>query len=241
MKRIFKSGAQKRKEAASSKAISSEINKVNAFFLVAQADGPSEDTPAQDATGQQHPKFILPAPAELEDFDISEQERPSGSSLTANMETQNESTRGVGVASETLDLFPQPSFNPFSNDPTCWPDFISNAQRCDIVKRGPQPVDINFPLNAARRRFSTFHYRRVMNNGEIVPRSWLIYSQETDKAFCFCCKLFSNSKKPFYTGSNTWKGIAKKSKNRENGTAHKRCLSDWILLREGIRSHSAVD
>ena len=22
-----------------------------------------------------------------------------------------------------------------------------------------------------------------MNNGEIVPRSWLIYSQETDKAF----------------------------------------------------------
>ena len=24
-----------------------------------------------------------------------------------------------------------------------------------------------------------------MNNGEIVPRSWLIYSQETDKKFAF--------------------------------------------------------
>ena len=186
------------------KAINSEINKVNAFFSVEQADRPSEDTPDEDATGQQHPKSILPAPAKPKDFDISEKERSFGYSLTAKMETQNESTRRVGVASQTSDLFPQPSFNPLSNDPACWPDFISNAQRCDIVKRGPQQVDINFPLNAARRRFSTFHYRRVMNNGEIAPRPWLIYSQETDKAFCFCCKLFSNSK------SNTWEGGAKK-------------------------------
>ena len=80
-----------------------------------------------------------------------------------------------------------------------------------------------------------------MNNGEIVPRSWLIYSQETDKAFYFCCKLFSNSKSPFCTGSNTWKGIAKKLKEHENGSAHKKCLSDWMLLREGIRSYSTVD
>ena len=203
MKRIYKSGAQKRKEAASSRQSAAKLTKLTRFFSVAQADRPSEDTPAEDATGQQHPKSILPAPAEPEDFDISEQERPSGFSLTANMETQNECTRCVGVASETSDLFPQPSLNPLLNDPACWPDFISNAQRCDIVKRGPQQVDINFPLNAGRRRFSTFHYGRVMNNGKTVPRSWLIYSQEADKAFCFCCKLFSDSKSPFCTGSDT--------------------------------------
>ena len=80
-----------------------------------------------------------------------------------------------------------------------------------------------------------------MNNDEIVPRSCLIYSQETDKTFCFCCRLFSNCKSPLCTGSNTWKGIAKKLKEHENGTAHKKCFSDWMLLREGIRSHSTVD
>ena len=63
-----------------------------------------------------------------------------------------------------------------------------------------------------------------MSNGEIVPRSWLIYLQETNKAFCFCCKLFSNSKSPFSTDSNTWKGMAKKLKEHENGTAHKKCF-----------------
>ena len=122
MKRIYKSGAPKRKEAASSRQSAAKLTKSTRFFLVAQADKPSEQTPAEDATGQQHPKSILPARAELKNFDISEQERPSGSSLTANMETQNESTRRIGVSSETSDVFPQPSFNPFSNDPTCWPD-----------------------------------------------------------------------------------------------------------------------
>ena len=112
MKHIYKSGAQKRKEAASSRQSAAKLTKLTRF-LVAQADRPSEYTPAEDATEQQHPKSILPAPAESEDFDISEQERPSDSSLIANMETQNESIRGVGVASETSDLFPQPSFNPF--------------------------------------------------------------------------------------------------------------------------------
>ena len=202
MKRIYKSGAQKQKEAAVSRLSAAKLSKLTRFFSVAQADRPSEDTPAENATGQQHPNNILSAPADPEDLDISEQEQPSGSSLTSNLETRNENTRRVGVALETSDLFPQLSFNPLSNDRACWPDFISNAQRCDIVKRGPQQVDINFPLNAARRRFPSFHYRRVMSNGEIVPRSSLIYSLETNKAFCFCCTLFNNSKSPFCTGSN---------------------------------------
>ena len=87
----------------------------------------------------------------------------------------------------------------------------------------------------------TLHYRCVINNGEIVSRSWLIYLQKTDKAIRFCCKLFSNSKSPFCTGSNTWEGIAKKLKEHDDGIAHKKCFGDWMLLREGIRSHSTVD
>ena len=113
--------------------------------MVARADRPSEDTPAEDAIGQQHPKSVLPAPAESEDFDISEQERSSGSSLTANMETQNESTRGVGVASEILDLFPQLSFNPFSNDPTCWPDLYQMHSDVTSSKEGLNKLTQIFP------------------------------------------------------------------------------------------------
>ena len=97
MKRIYKSGAQKRKEASSLRQSAAKLAKLTRFFWAAQADKPSEDTPAKNATGQQHPKSILPAPAESEDFDLSEQERPSSSSSTANMETQNKSTRVLAL------------------------------------------------------------------------------------------------------------------------------------------------
>ena len=34
---------------------------------------------------------------------------------------------------------------------------------------------------------------------------------------------------------------SKKLKEHENGTAHKKCFSDWMLLREENRAHSTVD
>ena len=115
------------------------------FFLVAQTDRSSEDTSTENATGQQQPKPILPAPAESEDFDISEQERPSNLSLTANMEMQNESTRCVGIASEISDIFPQPSFNRFSNDPTCWPDLYQMHSDVTSSKEGLNKLTQIFP------------------------------------------------------------------------------------------------
>ena len=52
MKRIYKSGGQKRKEAASSRQSAAKLTKLTRFFWVAQADRPREDIPAEDATGQ---------------------------------------------------------------------------------------------------------------------------------------------------------------------------------------------
>ena len=239
MKRSYKSGAQKRKEAASAKKSEEKLTKLTRFFGTAQdSTNPCKNAP--DVATAQHEQTSMAASAIMDNLDNAETEKdpPSSDLFPANVEINNESTV---VATETSDFTPQPPFNPLSNDPAYWPEYISDAQRCDIVKRGPQQLDIAFPVNAARRRFSTFHYKRVMNNGEIVPRSWLIYSREVDKVFCFCCKLFSTSKSPFCTGSNTWEGIAKKLKEHENGASHKKYFSDWIMLREGICCHSTVD
>ena len=83
-------------------------------------------------------------------------------------------------------------FTPIPDDPCKWPESISDAQRCDIVKRGPHQLIMNFPYNntTPRRRFSSNHYKRMLPNGESVSRSWLVYSGESDQVFCFCCKLF---------------------------------------------------
>ncbi|XP_047139546.1 uncharacterized protein LOC101239909 [Hydra vulgaris] len=143
---------------------------------------------------------------------------------------------------ETLYTLPLPPFSSVACDPASRPEQIFDGQRCDLVKRGPQQVDIDFPCNiAAKRPISTVHYKRVMNNGETVPRLWIVYLVKSDKIFCFCCKLFETNESPFRSGTSTWEGLSKKLKDHETGTSHQKCFRQWMQLKEGINNDSSID
>nr|XP_047127790.1 zinc finger MYM-type protein 1-like [Hydra vulgaris] len=128
-----------------------------------------------------------------------------------------------------------------SDDPSDWPDNVSDAQKCDVVKRGLKKIEIDFPKNSERRRFSMSYYNRKMKNGEIFERSWLIYSLNSDKVFCFCCKLFGITSSPFRKGINTWEGLSKKLKEYETCSAHLKCFEHWMTLRKGIANQATID
>ena len=113
---------------------------------------------------------------------------------------------------ETSISLPQPSFISLSNDPVFWPATISDAQRCDIFKRGPEQINITFPYNSAKRRFSSVHYERTIINAETIHRSWLLYSQQSDQILGFGCKVFVNTASPFCSGMNTWEDFLKNYK-----------------------------
>ncbi|XP_065674018.1 uncharacterized protein LOC136090966 [Hydra vulgaris] len=121
-----------------------------------------------------------------------------------------------------------------SDDPSEWPDNVSYAQRCDIVKRGFKKIEIDFPYNLERRRFSLNYYNRKMKNGEIFERTWLIYSLNSNKVFCFCCKLFGITFSPFRQGMNTWEGLSKKLKEHETCSAHFKCFEQWMTLQKRL-------
>ena len=198
----YKSGAQKRKEAALAKESAQKLTKVTHYFSAVS-------TCVRD--------------------DINRSE--TSSIDNAETEPLENCTKNLPETSISL---PQPSFIPLSNDPVFWPATISDAQRCDIIKRGSEQINIAFPYNSAKRRFSSVHYECTMINGKTIHRSWLLYSQQSDQIFCFCCKLFGNTASPFCSGMNTWEGISKKLKDHENSTFYKKCFSQWMLLKEGI-------
>ena len=205
-----KSGAQKRKEAATSRCCS-EIAQDDRFFqLLSRVDLALVPRGMRKTIVYKKKKTIV---------------------YVNNWFTQ-----------PSISKITESQFTPIPDDPCKWPESISDAQRCDIVKRGPHQLIMNFPYNntTPRRRFSSNHYKRVLPNGESVSRSWLVYSGESDQIFCFCCKLFGKTLSPFCSGINTWEGFSKKLKDHENGISHQKCCSQWMLLAEGIRNSSTI-
>ena len=221
-----KSGAQKRKEAATARDAVAKLPKMTDFFKITEQSRPGTSTERDEEN------YSVQEKEDYDDQHQSDCEFPENVSCDLPANTQ-----------PSISKITESQFTPIPDDPCKWPESISDAQRCDIVKRGPHQLIMNFPYNntTPRRRFSSNHYKRVLPNGESVSRSWLVYSGESDQVFCFCCKLFGKTLSPFCSGINTWEGFSKKLKDHENGISHQECCSQWMLLAEGIRNSSTID
>ena len=221
-----KSGAQKRKEAATARDAVAKLPKMTDFFKITEQSRPGTSTERDEEN------YSVQEKEDYDDQHQSDCEFPENVSCDLPANTQ-----------PSISKISESQFTPIPDDPCKWPESISDAPRCDIVKRGPHQLIMNFPYNntTPRRRFSSNHYKRVLPNGESVSRSWLVYSGESDQVFCFCCKLFEKTLSPFCSGINTWEGFSKKLKDHENGISHQECCSQWMLLAEGIRNSSTID
>ena len=221
-----KSGAQKRKEAATARDAVAKLPKMTDFFKITEQSRPGTSTERDEEN------YSVQEKEDYDDQHQSDCEFPENVSCDLPANTQ-----------PSISKITESQFTPITDDPCKWPESISDAQRYDRVKRGPHQLTMNFPYNntTPRRRFSSNHYKRVLPNGESVSRSWLVYSGESDQVFCFCCKLFGKTLSPFCSGINTWEGFWKKLKDHENGISHQKCCSQWMLLAEGIRNSSTID
>jgi hypothetical protein len=82
------------------------------------------------------------------------------------------------------------SFQPDIFDPRMW-NALDPKMIDILVQKGPKR-DLSIekgPTDKFSRRFSATSYTRILSNGEECDREWLVYNNELDKVFCFCCKL----------------------------------------------------
>uniref|UniRef100_A0A8C5EZQ7 TTF-type domain-containing protein n=1 Tax=Gopherus evgoodei TaxID=1825980 RepID=A0A8C5EZQ7_9SAUR len=102
-------------------------------------------------------------------------------------------------------------------------------------------VLISIEPNEERRRFTSTHFYRTMENGEKIRRSWLMYSVQKDAIFCFCCKLFGTGDIPLHRGTSAWKALSKRLQQHETGKGHQDCMVKWFDLQSGIVNRTSID
>uniref|UniRef100_A0A7N0THM9 TTF-type domain-containing protein n=1 Tax=Kalanchoe fedtschenkoi TaxID=63787 RepID=A0A7N0THM9_KALFE len=121
-------------------------------------------------------------------------------------------------------------------DPRCW-DALDSKMIDVLVIKGPQrDKSIQKGLkNKFGRRFVSDLYVRILDNGEVQDRDWLVNSKELDKVFCFCCKIF---KKGYVKGGLVnegyadWTHVAVRLQEHEVGLEHKKNWATWYELQK---------
>ena len=130
------------------------------------------------------------------------------------------------------------------DDPSNW-DQIDQKFIDFIVERGPIRINEHeFPIDSLGRHFSSAHYVRYLPNGENQDRRWLVYSNASNKVFCFACKLFKHSMNNTLLatkGLNDWRNLAQRLKSHEVSNEHISCMSKWTELQLRLLKGKTID
>ena len=104
--------------------------------------------------------------------------------------------------------------------------------------------DLEFPKDGNSRHFSTTYYTRTLLNGEKYDRKWLVYSNELDRVFCFCCKLFNSET---YTSqlanqrTSDWRNLSGNLKRHETSSEHVTNMNTWRDLQNRLLKNKTID
>ncbi|CAI6375865.1 unnamed protein product [Macrosiphum euphorbiae] len=126
-------------------------------------------------------------------------------------------------------------------DPKMWP-VICDKIRMFLVQKGPyQTHSKSYPKDDTGRRFTINHFFRKLSNGMEVKRSWLVYSGTGDSVFCYCCKLFNETKSSLgKEGYHDWKNIAETLKQHERSPHHETSFLKWKELEIRINNSKTI-
>ncbi|XP_057506546.1 uncharacterized protein LOC130789754 [Actinidia eriantha] len=132
-------------------------------------------------------------------------------------------------------------------DPGLWGN-INDTKRVMLVVRGPIKIlreSDAFPKESTRgRHFSSKFYVCDLPNGEKQERNWLVYSNELNRVFCFCCKLFKSKSMTTSLaeeGTSDWHNLPRKLREHERNVEHIANVVRWVDLYNGLQQKATID
>ena len=93
-------------------------------------------------------------------------------------------------------------------DSGVWNIPLSDSIRIEIVSRGPVDLQNKEGFYQLKSPGKEWFYR-ILENGERVLRSWMLYSPTNGCLYCFCCCLFLSQKEQETQSALTRAGFQK--------------------------------
>lgn len=154
----------------------------------------------------------------------------------ANGEEDDVDETNANVEEPVVDIF----------NPKNW-DKLSPNMKNVLVEKGPKrDLTIEGPEEEGKtgRRFRSSFYIRTLTNREKHDRTWLVYSKENEKAYCFCCKLFRKGMPKGGLdddGYNDWVHVHQRLKEHEVSMEHLTNMTTWFEMRQRLKASETID
>lgn len=128
-------------------------------------------------------------------------------------------------------------------------EFLQSDVVNDIIRQGHQEWPSSFPRDRYDEKFSTSLLNKILPNGEIVKRDWLVWSRSKNAFFCLPCRLLSTStlnrpklcRPEGYSKCQVWKKLHEKLPSHENNRDHVQCYIQWRSLKTRIENDASID
>lgn len=212
------SGAAKRKrkrereekEAAAKK----KVPLISSFFKKTRNEE-EEDIGVEESTENSEPRLRVASSDEI------------GAQPAAAQPQQAEGGQGASsgsAAAASASIIPE-------EDPALWGSITESARENILCKglsafqhrAGKYPASRREEKSGNARSLTNDALTRHLQNGERVPREWVIYSPSTGEIYCFACKLFSSHHGAFIVGFSDWKHPERITEHEISGE-HKKCM-----------------
>ncbi|XP_050053669.1 uncharacterized protein LOC126549154 [Aphis gossypii] len=149
----------------------------------------------------------------------------SETTISLSVEVDNIEPEGSCGSNELTNMLVNETI--FESDPVKW--VINDEFRDYVAKNGFNQNMTNGFINSKRvycdktRYLTNIMFNRRLINGEIIVRSWLVYSPSLGVVFCGPCRIFQTSLETQLVteGFNDWKNAISRFSYHENSKEHR--------------------
>ena len=126
---------------------------------------------------------------------------------------------------------------------------LTSEQTEEIIRRGHEPLPHDLPSDSSGHKFIHSVLTKKMQNGQVIDRDWIVWSQSKQALYCLPCRLFCDLPKSSrsslaspsgFSSDMSWRKLYDKLPEHESSANHKKNYIEWREVERRIENDKTV-